>query len=1186
MKKPKFVIADKGRTCLNKTLLVMKLIAVLLFINLLGLQAISFSQSKQLSLNLENVSIKEVFSTIEAQSSYRFLYNEKTIENQFVSINSENGSIDHILAEVLSNTGSSYRMLEDNLIVITPEDLAARQDFQVIGRVTDASGMSLPGVNVIEKGTENGTVTDIDGNFSINVNGQESVLVFSFVGYLEEEVEVGGQNNFKITLTEDILQLDEVVVVGYGTVKKSDLTGSVASVSQRELEQGTVIDPLEAMQGRAAGVDISSNMRPGEIGTIRIRGERSIPDPDPASPPTAANDPLFVVDGIPMAVTTRRLNTEPDYVGGSVSYEDLTHNPISHLNPNDIESIEILKDASATATYGSRAANGVVLITTKRGKEGKTMITYNASLTFEKFDDRLKMFGAADQIEANREVMRTTGAYRVPYADPVLDYMMLLRPKDYESYESVMLGYEWENPDVIANAWNQSNRNLLVPVMRETTQAERDMGWPDEVPVYNPANVRETDWLSYATQTGITQNHQIGASMGTEKMRSYISFGYLDQDGVEKGQSYTRYSALISLDLDLNKRMRIGGSFHGMVADQEFSINTVDLARGLLPFTVPYDTAGDFIYLPGNDPFLVNFIMDIDNERNNRKSYHMMGSFYVEVDIFKGLKYRVKFGPDFRLYRNGTFQSAETTARWGETSYARYFQDQTFNWTLDNLLYYDKTIGDMHSIGVTLLQSAEKYTYEYSHVSAEDLPYDEQLWYDLRSSRVGTPKDFGSNYEAQTRQSYMARINYGLMNKYLLRVLGRWDGASVLAPGNKWQFFPAVAVAWKIHEESFMKSLSAITVSKIRVSWGITGNSLIPPYQVSGSLENLNYAFGDQPAIGYRIDKPPSAELNWERTSEINIGYDFGFLRNRISGSIDIYNANTYDLLMRRKIPVVNGSDEVYFNIGQTRNRGIEISLSTVNVSKKNFSWRTDITFSRNINEIVETFNGKNDILANRWFIGEPISVNYGYVYDGIWGITPEDSALFKLYHPTSTYNLVGQIRVKDLDTIGGAYVINELDQKIRGSAYPDFISGITNYITYRGFELSFFLYARVGQTIGKATPLLFGRYPDVAVDYWTPTNTDAEYPRPKGGLQDTYMSTLAYQKGSFLKVRNISLKYKLPKKILSKVNMSDFTVKLQLLNPFLFTNAVNVDPDVYTTDPHLSSHGTKSFVVGINVGF
>jgi hypothetical protein len=425
----------------------------------------------------------------------------------------------------------------------------------------------------------------------------------------------------------------------------------------------------------------------------------------------------------------------------------------------------------------------------------------------------------------------------------------------------------------------------------------------------------------------------------------------------------------------------------------------------------------------------------------------------------------------------------------------------------------------------------------------------------------------------------MIRLNYGLMNKYLLTLSGRWDGASVLAPGNKWQFFPSAALAWKIHEESFMKRQSVITISKIRLGWGITGNSLIPPYQASGSITNQNYAFGSEVASGYKIEVPPNADLNWESTTQLNLGYDFGFFKNRLSGSIDLYTANTDGLLMARTIPSVNGSNMVYFNVGKTQNRGIEIMLSTVNVSTKELSWRTDFTFSRNVNEIIELYNGKNDDLANRWFIGEPISVNYGYVYDAIWGTTAEDTALFRQYYGDGTYNRVGQIRIKDLDTTGGEYVFNSFDQEIRGSQYPDFIAGMTNYITWKGFELSFFLYARVGHTIGKATPLLFGRYHDVAVDYWTPYNTTAIYPRPGSGNADTYMSSLGYQKGSFLTVRNIALKYSVPQKILSKIGISDFAIKLEMLHPFIFTNAVNTNPD-------LGNNPIKSYVIGLNVGF
>lgn len=1169
MKKPKLINTDKDYSYLKKTILTMKLTVTFFLINFLSLQAVTFPQTKKLSLSLENVSVKEVFSTIEAQTNYRFLYNERSIENHFVSIKSDNGTIDNVLAEVLSNTGSSYRMLDNNLIVITPNSLLKKQEIPITGRITDASGMALPGVNIVEKGTTNGAITDIDGKYTISVASEQSVIVFSFIGYLSEEVAVGSKSNIDMILVEDIQRLDEVVVVGYGTVKKSDLTGSVVSVGAKEIEQGTVTNTLQAMQGRAAGVDITSNNRPGEMGTIRIRGERSIPS---AKLPTTANDPLYVVDGIPMAVSVRRLNTESRNVAGFTIYENYLHNPISDINPNDIQSIEILKDASATAIYGSRGANGVIIITTKRGQSGQAKITYDGSVTFDRMDDRVKMFDAAGQFEAMREGWRhqqAGGVYNTPYPNPASDFM-IIGNKDANSWESIAMGYEWVD------------KAARIPVMRATTPEEQALWGVSEVPVYNPANLRNTDWTGMAIGTGVTHNHQVGASAGTDKVKSYFSFGYLDQEGIEKGQSYTRYSALISLDLEVNKRIKLGGSLNGVYADQDFGPNTYNLARGMLPFAVPYDAEGNFQWLPGNEATMVNFLKDVNNVINNRQSYHMRGSFFGEIDLVKGLKYRVNFGPDYRHYRNGTFQSAESSARYGgasPTSYARYLQNYVFNWTLDNLLYYNTALADIHDIGITLLQSAEKNIYEDSHISAEDLPYDDQLWYDLKSARNGTARDWGSKYESQQRVSYMARLNYNLMNKYLLTVSGRRDGASVLASGHKWAFFPSLALAWKIHEESFLKNINEVTEAKIRLGWGVSGNSLLPPYMAMGSLKPFNYAWGATSASGWKIDYPPNDGLGWEHTAQYNIGFDFGLFANRLRGSLDLYDARTSDLIMERTILDLNGASSVFFNVGKTHNKGIEIMISTVNISKSDFSWKTDFTFARNINEIVELYNGKNDDIANRWFIGQPINVNYGYLYDGIWQDTPEDNAKRAVYG--TLYRYPGTIRVKDIDTITTQNKIDEFDRVIRGTPYPDFIAGMTNYITYKGFELSFFLYARVGHTIGRAIPLLYGRYPDIECDYWTPTNTGAMYPRPNyaSGITDAFMSTLDYQKGSFVKVRNISLSYSLPVSLLSKVQVSNLALNVQLLNPFLFTKAVNTDPD-------MGNNATKSFVIGIKAGF
>jgi TonB-linked SusC/RagA family outer membrane protein len=1153
----------------SKAFRIMRLTIFLLILSLSNLMAEpSYAQLTELTLELKSATVEDVLLEIEKTSGFYFLYNNKLIDvTRVVNVSYKNEKIANIL-ENLFPDGDVEFTIKDKQIILSSKNYdklysyggLVQQNQTIKGRITDETGMPVIGVNIVEKGTVNGTISDAGGNYSITISAPEAVLEISFVGYLKQEVTVSANTTVNITLKEDITALDEVVVVGYGTVKKSDVTGALASVGTKEIQQQmNMQNPLQVMQGRVAGVDITTNNRPGEIGTIRVRGERSL---------AAGNEPLYVVDGIPLAVSTYRLNTDPQSIAGRLVYEDFAYNPIADLNPNDIESIEILKDASATAIYGSRGANGVILITTKKGQPGKAKISYEGSLTFDKMDDRVKMFDAAGQFEMMREAWRhpQSKKYSTPYPNPEDDYK-IIGAKDPFSWESIAMGYEWED------------KENMIPKMRTTTAEEKALWGADEVPVYNPENVRNTDWMSMAVQTGITQNHQVGASAGTDKLKAYCSFGYLDQKGIQKAQSYERFNALVSVDMQLNKWLRFGGLLNGVFGEQQYGPNTYDMARGMLPFAVPYDTADNFIWLPGGETTIVNFIKDIDNVINDRKSIHIRGSFYAEIDLFKGLKYRVNFGPDYRQYRNGTFLGSETTNNFGGPSSARYYQNQAFNWTLENLLYYNANIADIHNIGITLLLSAEDSRSEYSHLSAENLPYDEQLWYDLGSARTGVAKDYGSNFRSIQRQSYMARLNYSLLNRYLFTFSGRWDGASVLSPENRWHFFPSAALAWKIQEESFLKQINQISEAKIRLGWGITGNPGNEPYMAAGQLKNWNYNFGSTPAIGWAIQYPPNQDLRWESTSQLNIGLDFGLFNNRVRGSVDWYTANTYDLLLWKNIPVVNGADKVLFNIGKTNNKGIELLISTVNISKNDLRWRTDFTFSRNKNKIVELYDAKNDDIANLWFIGEPIKVNYGYLYDGIWQGTPEDSAKRVAYG--SLYRYPGTIRVKDIDTTGGANKINAYDMTVRGTEYPDFIAGMTNYITYKGFELSFFIYARVGQTIGKAVPGLYGRYHDIDVEYWTPTNTNAEYPRPNfaTGITDPFMSTMAYQKGSFVKVKNISLSYSLPASLLSKVSISNLAIKVQLLNPILITKAVNTDPDA-------GNNATKSFVIGINAGF
>lgn len=1125
-----------------------------------------YSQNSLISLNDQKSSFGEVIQAIEEQSDFKVFYKNENIDlMREVQLANKESDVFDLLASSLEGTNIKYTTLDNIIALSEKEEVRRQQNVVVTGTITNEQSQPLTGVNVVEKGTTNGTVTDIDGNYSITVSGPEATLTISFIGYFTEEIQVGNQTSINMMMKVDMVSLNELVVVGYGTTKRSDLTGSVSGVGTKEIQQQVVQNTLQAMQGRIAGVDISSVNRPGEVGTIRIRGVRSL---------EGGNEPLYVIDGVPVGHFKHALNTEsPIIIQGRRIDEEYEYNPMSDLNPNDIESIEVLKDASATAIYGSRGANGVILITTKKGKSGKTKVSYDFSVSFDQMDDRVEMFDAEQQFAMMREAYRASNSYPSLYPDPRWDYL-IIGGKDTYSWESIAMGYEWEN---------EEDR---IPVMRPTTPEEQLLWGVDEVPVYNPANVRNIDWVDMAIGTGISTNHQLGFSSGSEKMQTYFSLGYLDQKGIEKGQFYKRYNALVSLNMKLNQRLRIGGSLNGSIGDQDYGPDSYNLARSMLPFAPPYTNEGEVNWLPGGESTIVNWIKDPETVFNNRKSYHILGSFFGEVDIVKGLKYRINFGPDYRQYRDGTFQGVESSNRYPGTSYARYYQNQLFNWALENLLYYNLDIKDMHSIGVTLLLSAEKSVFEDSHVSAEDLPTNEQLWYNIRSARTGVALDYGSDYSSQQRSSFMLRLNYGFMNRYLLTLTGRKDRASVLAPGNKGQFFPSAALAWKIQEEPFFESLTNfMTEAKIRVSWGVTGNSAVSPYTVAGPLRSMNYSFGSSAASGWVIGTPPNSDLMWEETAQKNLGFDLGFFHNRIRASIDLYDAETNNLLMNRSIPVINGSDNVTQNIGVTRNRGIEIQLTTVNISTKDFSWRTDFTFSLNKNEIVELANGATEDILNEWFVGEPIEVSYGYLYDGIWQDTDEENAERLLYG--NLYEAPGMIRVQDLDTTGGQYVINSFDRVIRGSAYPKFIIGMTNYITYKGFELSFFIYAKYGHTVVKPTPTLYGRYHDIYVDYWTPLNTTGEYPRPNfsRGIDDPFMSTLRYQDGSFIKVKNISLSYNLPAKWLSKIHIDILTIKAQVLNPFLFTKAVNVDPE-YATLLESGINPTKSFVLGLNVGF
>lgn len=1017
------------------------------------------------------------------------------------------------------------------------------QNKTITGLVVDGNGESIIGASVLVKGTTNGIITDIDGKFTLNDVPEAGVIQISYIGYKTQEISAKNKTNLKVVLVEDNEMLDEVVVVGYGVQKKSDVTGAMIRVGSEELNSRPVANAFEAMQGKAAGVDIVSNERPGEVGTINVRGVRSL---------SASNTPLYVVDGIPL----------------------MSNSGIETLNPQDIESIDVLKDASATAIYGSRGANGVILVTTKSGKEGKMSLNYSGTVTIENLQDYSEMMNSAEYIDWRRWAYYYKEPNKYPRGDqPTKD-------SDYLIFNGAKDPYAWRN---IEKGWAGGS--------------------------WNGAAVPTTDWADMVTQTGITHEHTLSASGGSEKVKGYASIGYLNNEGTVKGQSYTRYTAKVSLDMDPTKWFKMGLNINGTFSNQQYGSsaqavgqmvkdrpsNLYAASTSLYPYAVPYDDEGNRIDYPGGDDKVKTIVDEWNYSENERRMFRAIGSLYAQLDLgeiyspLKGLRYRFNFGPDFRYYRNGSFQDAKSVSREG-TNRAKLSNSSDFSWTLDNLIYYDREIGK-HSFGVTLLQSATKYHYEESSMAAINIPLPSAKWNALSKKNISALDDWSSGLTEKQLLSYMFRLNYDYNNKYLLTVSGRWDGASQLAQGNKWAFFPSAALGWRLDQEGFLQDVSWINQLKLRVGVGVTGNSAIDPYQTKGAVVPVYYPFGASPTPGFVASESiakdgnvamANKDLTWEKTTQYNIGVDYSVLNGRISGVLDFYTSRTTDLLMEMTIPSLNGYTNTYANVGKTSNIGIDLTLNTVNVKTRSFEWSTSINAAWQKDKIDELANGKEDDINNSWFIGQALGVIYGYQSAGIW--KEEDAAEMAKFNAKGHSFQAGMARPVDQN---GDYKIDPNDDRVViGHTRPRWTFGMTNTFSYKNFDLSVMLYGRFDYMVDTGGEWQGGRYTQRKINYYNENNKNAEYQKPihDDGGGDPYYQILGYKNGSFLKVRNISLGYTFPQTLVKKWNLSNLKVYVQAKNPGrIFSNIDFLELDA---SQNLTSTWNRGFTIGLNVGF
>ncbi len=1023
---------------------------------------------------------------------------------------------------------------------------------KVTGKVVDASGEPIIGASVMVKGTSNGVVTDLDGNYSISNVPAGASLNISYVGYRTRTVAVDGKSQLNVTMEEDRQLLDEVVVVGYGTQKRSDVTGSMVNIGEEQLNTRPVNNAFEALQGKAAGVDITTNERPGQLGSIRIRGERSI---------GATNAPLYVVDGVPL----------------------MSASAIETLNPRDIESIDILKDASATAIYGSRGANGVVLVTTKQGKAGKMRLDYTGTMTISNIVDRSPSMSAQDFIN-----FRRWAAYNLDpttYAHP-----------DHPTQANDMLIFD-------SALDGQTSRDNVMK------------GWASGS--WDPSKVTDTDWTDYVTQTAVSHEHTLAVSGGTNEMNAYGSFGYLSNKGTQKGQWYDRYTGKISVNIKPTKWFSMQASINASWQEQDYGMSTLGGRSGSVPdaiygtakaiynIAVPFDANGNKVINPGGESGIYSIMDDWNHSTQKSQTFRALGNFSATVDfgeIFKpiqGLRYKINFGPDFRHWREGVyidgFSSHKINADGSEgVNYARLNNRRDFSWTLDNMVMFDRTFADLHKVGVTLLQTASKWNTETSGMSGQNIAKDSYLWNAFNTLDVTNADNkvsISSGLTERQLESYMIRLNYGFNDRYLLTVSGRWDGASQLADGHKWDFFPSAALAWRIGEEDFAKSLDWLSNLKLRLGVGVTGNSAVSPYATKGDITSIYLPFnGMENVLGYTTNEPyysgsqltmANPELGWEKTTQWNFGLDYGFLNGRIFGSVDLYWSKTNDLIMSTTIPTLTGFPSTMSNVGKTKNHGVEFTLSAFPVQTKEMEWETDFNIAYQKDEIVELAYGKNDMPDNSLFIGEAISVFYGYENDGVW--QESDAAEMAKWNENGYNFTAGNVRPKDQN---GDYKMDGDDRVVLGRKNPSTTFGWNNRFSWNGLELGIQMFGRLGYMFSTGGEAMTAHGNQREIDYWTPSNTGAEYQKPilgqaTSGSQDAFSSLLGFKKASFIKVRNISLGYNLPKTLLRNATLSHAKIYAQVVNPFSLKQSVDgFDLDTGRT------YFNRSFVFGLEIGF
>jgi TonB-dependent starch-binding outer membrane protein SusC len=1006
------------------------------------------------------------------------------------------------------------------------------QSLMVKGTVTDNTGAPMVGVNVVIQGTTIGIVTDNEGKYQINAK-PNSTLIFSFLGYKTQNVLVNNQSVINIKLETSEVDLGEIVVVGYGTQRKEAVTGSVASMRGDEMRGMASSNITQALQGRISGVQMEqTSTKPGATMQIRIRGTRSL---------NASNDPLVVLDGIPFA--------------GS----------IGDLDPNSIKSIDILKDASATAIYGARGANGVILVTTNKGIAGqKAQVTYNG----------------------------------------------------YYGLKNVFAKYPMmSGPEFVA-------LRKYANTMPKAKQYINTLDESDDV---------NTDWQDLLYKTGTINNHDIGITGGSQGGSYTFGVTYFKEEAVVPLQDYTRYSIRSSADQEIGKYFRFGYSTNSNFAISNGNgLGAVSWALDHSPIANIYNTDGSLKQrfeqvTSGKQWVSTRSVLEAlgDKYIDQTRTFGTYNALYSEVKIpgIDGLKYRINLGLNYRQINAGNYTGVGVfNGNPTNNSTASITNEHMINWTVENLLTYDRTFAEKHKVNAVAMYSAEQTMYNKSNVSVKDIPYDAFQFYNLgQATGEKTINPGNQDYKLSGLMSWMGRVMYSYDDRYMLSLTFRSDASSRLAPGHKWHTYPAISAGWNIAKESFMQDIKLIDNLKLRVGYGETSNQSVDPFKTLGLLSTRPYNFGTNYSTGMYVSELPNPNLGWEYSSTYNFGLDFGILKNRLSGTFEYYIQNTNDVLLSVGLPSTSGVSSYMANIGETENKGFEFSLNGVILDDFNgWTWEAGINIYANRNKLLALASGQVKDETNWWFVGHPIDVIYDYEKIGLW---QEGDPYLTTLEPGGN---VGMIKVKYTgafkDDGTPARAIDATDRQII-DLEPDFLGGFNTRVAYKGFDLTVIGSFKSGGIINST---LYGSAGylnnmnsrsgnNVKVDYWTEDNRDAKYPRPNGlgGDNPKYGSTLGYFDGSYLKIRSVTLAYNFEgNKWFKKSGIDKMRIYFSVQNPVVmfssFTKESGLDPETnsYANEnaalPIASSTSslkrlltigtntpsTRNYLIGINLTF